>query len=81
MATATIISTGVCAGGNHLGTRTTIGAQNFDHTWLIDDLRVALTAEDVYLATSILTRFHCQGMTKAQAKAELVSPGISVVTS
>lgn len=81
MASATIVSTAICAGGDHVTTRTTIGASTFDYVWQIDDLRQALSADDVKTATSIMARFHCQGMTKAQAKAELVSPGISVVTS
>lgn len=81
MASATIISTAICAGGEHVSTRTTIGAQTFDYQWTVDELRQALSTEDVKTATNIMMRFHCQGMTKAQAKAELVSPGISVVTS
>ena len=81
MATATITLQSVCAGGNHVTVRLTVGAQNFDFTYMIDELDNPITAEERRLATSIITRFHCQGMTAAQAKAELVSPGISVVTS
>lgn len=81
MATATITMQSVCAGGDHVTVRLTVGAQNFDFNFGVDELRDPITADDRRLATSIMTRFHCQGMTKAQARAELQSPGISVVTS
>lgn len=81
MASATIVGTGVCAGGNHVSTRTTVGAQTWDFQWTADELLQVLNDDEVKIATLLLARLHCRGMTKAQAKAELVSPGISVVTS
>lgn len=81
MASGTITLQSVCAGGDHVSVRLTVGAQTFDYNYLIDDLNAPITAEDRRLAVSVITRFHCGGLTKAQAKAELQSPGISVVTS
>ena len=81
MASATITLQSVCAGGDHVNVRLTVGAQNFDFNYGIDELRETITPEERRLATSVIARFHCQGMTKAQAKTELTSPGISVVTS
>lgn len=81
MAAATITLQSVCAGGDHVVVRLTVGAQNFDFAYTISDLNNAITPEERQLATSIIARFHCGGMTKAQAKTELTSPGISVVTS
>ena len=81
MATATITLQSVCAGGDHVVVRLTVGAQNFDFNYNVDELRDPITAQQRQEAVSIITRFHCGGMTKAQAKAELTSPGISVVTT
>jgi hypothetical protein len=82
MATATITLQSVCgAGGEHCIIRLTVGANNFDFTFAISDLNNPITADERQLATSIITRFHCGGMTKLEAKAELQPPGISVVTS
>lgn len=71
----------VCAGGDHVTIRLTAGVQTFDFTYSIDELRESITAEQRREAVSVITRFHCQGMNKAQAKAELAAPGINVVTS
>lgn len=81
MATGTIVLQSVCAGGDHVTIRLTVGAQTFDNTYNVDELRNAISADEIRAATSIITRFHCQGMTKAQAKTELQSPGIAVSTS
>lgn len=81
MATAAITLQSVCAGGDHVKLRLTVGAQSFDFNYDVDELREPITAEQRRDAVSIITRFHCGGMTKAQAKTELTSPGISVVTS
>lgn len=81
MANATITMQAVCAGGEHVTVRLTVGAQNFDFVYDVSELNQAITAEERRQAVSIITRFHCGGMTKAGAKAELQSPGISVVTS
>jgi len=81
MATATISLQSVCSGGEHCVVRLTVGAQNFDFSYPISELNNAITPEERRLATSIITRFHCGGMTKVQAKAELQSPGIAVSTS
>ena len=80
MATATISLQSVCAGGGHAVLRLTVGAQTFDYSYNMDDLREPITAEQRKEAVSVITRFHCGGMTKAQAATELQSPGISVVT-
>lgn len=81
MASATITLQSVCAGGDHIVLRLTIGAQNFDFPFGVDELRQAISAEERKEAVSVITRFHCGGMTKAQAKAELQSPGIAVTTA
>lgn len=81
MATAAITLQSVCAGGDHVKLRLTVGAQSFDFNYDVDELREPITAEQRRDAVSIITRFHCGGMTKAKAKTELTSPGISVVTS
>lgn len=81
MATAAITLQSVCAGGDHCVVRLTVGAQSFDFPFNIDELNLPITADERRNAVSIITRFHCGGMTKVEAKAELQSPGISVVTS
>lgn len=81
MASATITLLNVCSGGEHVNVRLAVGAQNFDFSFPISDLIVPISAEERQIVTSVITRFHCQGLTKAQAKTELTSPGISVVTS
>ncbi len=81
MASATITLQSACAGGDHLVVRLTVGANNFDFQYTMDEMRDTITAEERRAATSIIARFHCQGMTKAQARAELESPGISVSTA
>ncbi len=81
MASATITLQSVCAGGDHVVLRLTVGAQTFDFNYNIDDLNDPITPEERQQAVSIITRFHCGGMTKAQAKTELTSPGISVSTT
>lgn len=81
MASATITLLGVCPGGDHVNVRLTAGGQDFDFWYEIGELNNPITADERKSACSIITRFHCQGLTKAQAKAELQSPGISVVTS
>lgn len=81
MASGTIVMQSVCAGGDHVVVRLTVGAQNFDFNFSVDELDQPITAAERRDAVSIITRFHCGGMTKAQTKTELTSPGISVVTS
>lgn len=81
MATATITLQSVCAGGDHLVMRLTIGANNFDYNVTDDEVRATITPAERRAAMLTMARFHCQGMTRAQAKAELDPPGISVVTS
>ena len=81
MATATISLQSVCAGGDHVTVRLTVGAQNFDYAYNVDELREAISSEQRKDAVLTIMRFHCGGMTKAQAKAELQSPGIAVSTS
>ena len=81
MATATISLQSVCAGGDHVTVRLTVGAQNFDYGYEISELNEPITAEQRKDAVSVITRFHCGGMTKAQAKAELTLPGIVVSTA
>jgi len=81
MATATITLQSVCDGGDHVVLRLTVGANTFDYSYHVDELREVITEEQRRKAVSIITRFHCGGMTKAQAKAELQAPGIAVSTS
>ncbi len=80
MASATISLLSACAGGEHVNVRLTVGANNFDFSFAIDQLRDAITAEERQLVTSVMARFHCQGMTKAEAKTELQA-GIQVTTA
>lgn len=81
MASASITLQSVCDGGDHVKLRLTVGANTFDFDYNIDELRQSITAEDRREAVLTITRFHCSGMTKAQAKTELESPGIQVTTS
>jgi hypothetical protein len=81
MATATITTLGTCAGGDHVRIRFTVGANNFDYDYLIEELNEPISPEQRRIAISVFTRFHCTGMTKAETKTELQPPGISVVTS
>ncbi len=81
MASATITGIAQCDGGEHVTLRLTIGAQNFDFAYTMDEMLGGIPSEDRREAMLIMAKFHCSGMTKAQARTELVSPGISVVTS
>lgn len=81
MSTATIHQQAICAGGDHITLRLTVGANTFDFVYDVTDLTSPITAEERKMAVSVMTRFHCGGMSKTAAKAELQSPGISVVTS
>jgi hypothetical protein len=81
LASATITLQSVCAGGDHVTLRLTVGAQTFDFHYGIDELRENISTDDRREAVRTITRFHCGGMTKAQAKAELQGTGISVATS
>lgn len=81
MATGTITSLSVCPGGEHLNVRLAVGAQNFDFSYEIDELRAAITTDDRRAAVLAMIKFHCGGMTKVAARAQLASPGISVVTT
>ncbi len=81
MASATITLQSVCAGGDHVVVRRTIGGNSVDFSFSVDQLREPITQVDQREALQTIIRFHCQGMTKAEAKAELEPPGISVVTS
>ncbi len=81
MASATITLQSICAGGEHCVVRLTVGAQDFDFNFPISELNNPISAEERKAATSIIARFHCGGLTKAQAKTELQSPGIAVSTS
>lgn len=82
MATATITSVSYCPGGDHAVLRLTVGAQNFDFTFHVDEIvGLQITNVERRELLRLMAGFHCFGMTKAQTKAELASPGISVVTS
>lgn len=81
MATGTIVLQSICAGGEHATVRLTVGAQNFDFTYGVGELDDPITAADRREAVKTIVRFHCGGMTAAQTRTELQSPGISVVTS
>ena len=82
MASLTIISTAICSGGEHVTIQTAIvGGPTFSATYQVDELRAALTLEEAKAASLTLARWHCTGMTKAQAKTALTTPGILVVTS
>ena len=81
MASATIVLKSVCAGGDHVVVTLTVGAQSFDYNYDISELNEPITPEQRKLAVSVITRFHCGGMTKAETKTELQPPGIAVATS
>ncbi len=80
MASATISLLSVCAGGEHVNVRLTVGANDFDFSYEVSELLETITAAERRQVTSIMSRFHCQGLTKAQAKAELLA-GIQVTTA
>lgn len=80
MATATITGISVCAGGEHVTLRLTIGANNFNFRYDMEELTGGIPMDDRRLATLIMAKFHCTGMTKAQARTALQG-GIDVVTS
>lgn len=81
MASATITLQAVCDGGDHATLRLTVGANTFDFTYEVDELRAGISAEQRREVVATIVRFHCGGMSKAQAKAELQNGGISVSTS
>lgn len=80
MATANILLQNACAGGNHITLQLTIGANTFNYQFLADDLIVALSDEDRQRATLAMAKFHCRGMTRAEARTALMS-GITVTTT
>lgn len=80
MAEATITGIAVCAGGEHVTLRLTVGANNFDFVYAMDELTGGISAEDRRQATLIMAKFHCTGMNKSQARTALAG-GIDVVTS
>ena len=81
MATATISLISICDGGEHCVVRLTVGANNFDYTYPVSELNDPIISEQRKDAVSVITRFHCGGMTKAQTKAELQPPGLLVTTT
>lgn len=81
MASGTITLQSVCAGGDHVRLRLTVGGNNFDFDYEVEELRRTITAEERRAAVSAMVRFHCGGMTAVQARNELQSPGISVTTA
>ncbi len=80
MASATISLLSVCTGGEHVNVRLAVGANDFDFSFEVAELLVAISPEERKQVTSIMSRFHCQGLTKVQAKAELLA-GIQVTTA
>lgn len=80
MATATIIRQAICAGGDHVTLRLTVGANTFDFMYDVTDLSLPITAEQRKEAVSVITRFHTGGMTKAQVRTA-VQNGITVTTA
>ena len=83
MANATIVLLAACDGGAgvHCSVRTTIGGNNFDFSYHVDELRDTITPEERREVIRNFIRFHCFNMTGAETKQELQPPGISVVTS
>jgi hypothetical protein len=79
MASATITGVHVCGGGEHVVLRLTVGAQNFDFSYEMDELIGGIPPDDRRLATLVIAKFHCTGMTKAQARTALAG-GVDVET-
>lgn len=80
MASATITGLSVCDGGEHVTLRTSInGGSAFNESFTVTELRQPISADERRTAVSVMARFHCQNMTKAQAWADLVA-GVDVVT-
>jgi hypothetical protein len=81
MAAALIKLQSACAGGEHVVIRLTIGANNTDFNYQADDFVGPIASfEEKRVFALILSRWHCQGMTRAQMKAELQN-GIDVTTA
>lgn len=80
MAEATITGVAVCAGGEHVTLRLTVGANNFDFRYDMEELVGGIGADDRRQAVLTIAKFHCTGMTKAQARTALAG-GVDVVTS
>ena len=80
MATATITGVHQCGGGEHVVLRLTIGANNFDFNYDMEDIIGGIPEEHRRLATLVIAKFHCSGMTKAQSRSALAA-GVDVVTS
>ena len=80
MANATITGVAQCAGGDHVTLRLTVGAQNFDFVYHLDELLGGIPPDDRALATLVISKFHCTGMTKQQARTALAG-GVDVVTT
>ena len=81
MATAIITMTAACAGGNHLTVTVRInGGAIRTFGYSVDDMREPITTEAIQDTELLMARFHCAGMTRAQAKTALQA-GITVATS
>lgn len=82
MASATIVFNSACPGGAHISLDVTINAgQTRTFSYTADEVRSAISVAEIREVALTMAKFHCGGMTRAQAKAELDPPGISVSTS
>lgn len=70
----------ICGGGNHITLRLTVGAQTFDFPYMTDEVLGPIDQDMRRTFVLVASRFHCLGMTNAEARAAMQA-GITVTTS
>lgn len=81
MATAVISLNSICAGGGHVHLNLQVnGGQTRVLQFDADEIRRNFTLEEIETAAIVLARFHCMGMTRAEARNALQA-GVTVTTA